>query len=621
MKYLLVGINAKYIHSNLALYSLRAYARKYAGVDVSISEYTINMQVEEIVRDIYEQSPDFIAMSVYIWNVEIIKKVVRDLKAIMPAVTIFLGGPEVSFESKEFLEANHMVDCIMIGEGEATFTELIKTIDATTTSTDIIDSIDATVTSTDIIDSIDTTVTSTDITSFSMINSIALRDAYAGIRGLCYRDNQDNIITTPAREVLDLSTVPFAYEDLSDFENRIIYYETSRGCPYGCAYCLSSVEKKLRFRDMSLVKEELQFFLDNKVKQVKFVDRTFNADHRRSLELLEFIKTNDNGITNFHFEIAGDILTNEEIDILNSLREGLVQLEIGVQSTNAKTLDAINRHTDMNKLKANVSRLLKPNNIHIHLDLIAGLPYDDAESFANSFNEVYGMKGHELQLGFLKMLKGAPISKEGVRYSAYPPYEVLATDYLSYNDICELKKIEDVLEIYHNSCQFVRSEEYLLTFHKSPYEMYKGLAKYNSGIQSKRAVRYENILAYAVSLNCENNEVESISATEAMDSKQAEASKAEATDSMKAGVSTTVDIEYLRRLLTLDYYAREKAKARPVFATDISMYKEDLKNINKEFQSRNVHIEPMWNSNGFYIFDYDSKSAITGNAAVIIWNQ
>lgn len=558
MKYLLVGINAKYIHSNLALYSLRAYAKKYSSIEPSIKEYTINMPISEIVQGIYEENPDFIGISTYIWNVDMVMQVVRDLRLLLPHSIIYLGGPEVSFESEAVLASNPSLNGIMVGEGEQTFLELIQYYES------------------------NGSLVSTDL---------------ANIPGLCFRNpTTGEITTTSPRATIDLSTLPFAYSDLSEFENKIIYYETSRGCPFGCSYCLSSVDKSLRFRSMDLVKEEFLFFLNHKVPQVKLVDRTFNIDHKRSLDMLRFLKENDNGITNFHFEIAGDILTDEEIDIINSLRPGLIQLEIGVQSTNCHTLEAINRHTQLEKLQYNVAKLLKGGKVHIHLDLIAGLPYEDLDSFKASFNDVYSMNGHELQLGFLKVLKGAPINSmvedQNIKHSGYAPYEVLSTKYLSYSDICELKRVEEMLEIYHNSCQFTHSEQFALSREDTAYDFYLGLADYYKEkgqlvIQCKRAVRYELFLNYAT--------------------QKYELSEEE--------------IQTLRYLLTLDYYSREKAKARPSFAPSIDKQKSEIREIMdqllKDTPSGNFHIEPTVSSSdsttSYMIFDYSKKSPITGN--------
>lgn len=553
MKYLLVGINAKYIHSNLALHSLKSYAGVYSTVTPVVHEYTINMPISDIIHGIYSEAPDFIGFSTYIWNVEIIKQIIRDIKQLLPDTVIFLGGPEVSYDSKNILEDYPEITGIMLGEGEHTFVELIKYYEHEISS---------------------------------------LQD----IKGLFYYDSNSNeYVSTPVRNPIDLSTVPFPYEDINDFENRIIYYETSRGCPFGCSYCLSSVDKTLRFRDLELVKKEFKIFLEANVPQVKLVDRTFNIDHKRSISMLNFIRDNDNGITNFHFEIAGDILTDEEIDIIQSLRPGLIQLEIGVQSTNDCTLRAINRHTNLERLKNNVAKLLKNNNVHLHLDLIAGLPYEDLSSFKQSFNQVYSMGSHELQLGFLKLLKGAPINhdvkEQNIIYSSFAPYEVLSTKYLSYENICELKRAEEMLEIYHNSCQFSYSEKFLLDLEKSPYDMYYNLSKYYQEknqlvIQCKRVIRYELLLNYAIEKH-----------------------------------AITIDMEnHLRYLLTLDYYCRERAKARPAFALPIDKYKSEIRRINEQLSltepNTQFHVEPEYGSDRFVIFNYSKKSVITSNVLI-----
>lgn len=551
MKYLLVGINAKYIHSNLAVYSLREYAKRATCADISIAEYTINMQPSDILRQICEIDADFIGISTYIWNMRFVEELLLDIKKIKPSVILALGGPEVSYDTVSLMERFPSIDLVMLGEGEETFAELIHHYEGKSPDLD-------------------------------------------DIKGICFRRNSE-IVTTAQREVLDMSSIPFPYGNLKEFENKIIYYEASRGCPFRCSYCLSSVEKSLRFRDMKLVLEELQFFLNNKVKQVKFVDRTFNANPSRCAQILQFLKENDNNITNFHFEIAGDILTEEEISIINSMRPGLVQLEIGVQTTNEQTLCAINRKTDMKVLKENISRLLAPANVHIHLDLIAGLPFEDYDSFRNSFNEVYAMNGHELQLGFLKMLKGAPINdlrdEQGIVASDLAPYEVFSTKYLSYEDISRLKMCEEMLEIYHNSLQFTESGQYILKYEKSPFDFYLSLAEYykQNGylcIESKRARRYEILLDYFKERFAPSEE----------------------------------EIEELRLKLTLDYYKREKAKSRPDFAPSITRNKEinDFLSTHEEFDRNQIHIEPL-DDEHFALFDYRNRSPVTGNTEYILF--
>lgn len=563
MKFLLVGINAKYIHSNPAVYSLRAYAKDRLNLEndtIEICEYTINQLIDEVLTDIYEKKADVVAFSTYIWNVEMVMKIARELKQLAPKTHIWLGGPEVSFNYRERLENNTFLTGIIIGEGEETYKELVK-------------------------------------------NYIDDLGSLENIKGLAYNAGE-GVVVTEDRECLDFSTIPFPYSNLTDFEDRIVYYETSRGCPFKCSYCLSSVEKSLRLRSMDLVKKELKFFIDNKVAQVKFIDRTFNCNRQRTIELLKFIKENDNGITNFHFEIAGDILTDEECEILNGLRTNLVQLEIGVQSTNPDTLEAINRKTDMNKLAWNIEKLISKDNIHIHLDLIAGLPFEDYKSFIKSFNDVYSFHPHELQLGFLKMLSGAPIGQrieeDDIKYRQYPPYEVLATKYISFDEITELKKVEEVLEIYYNSRQFKNTIKWLEGLEDNPFQMYRNIAAFyeKNGLfkfQSARSKRYDNLLAYVK----ENH----------------------------PGME-----EICKEYMTIDYYLREKAKSRPEFAgelaydmakdfymkeSNIDRYLPDYKTMDSKTIQRTTHYEKLQAIGKTIVFDYQDKCGIDKEARLI----
>lgn len=346
MKTLLIAINAKYIHSNLAVYSLKASAGQWKD-EVEIAEYTINHLREDILADIYRRKPDVAAISCYIWNMEYVQSLLKDLKKVLPEVDIWLGGPEVSYDCEEVLVREPSVRGIMAGEGETTFRELLGWYHG--------------------------------------------EGSLAEIKGLVYRDEAGKFCRTGVREYEKLDELPFVYEDMTKFQNRIIYYESSRGCPFSCSYCLSSIDKRVRFRSLPLVKKELAFFLEQKVPQVKFVDRTFNVNHARTKELLRFIKENDNGITNFHFEISADLLDDEEIGLLNSLRPGLVQLEIGVQSTDGQVLTAIHRAVDFDVIVDKVRRIQKGRNVHQHLDLIAGLPYGTLKEFRSSFNDVYSL--------------------------------------------------------------------------------------------------------------------------------------------------------------------------------------------------------------------------------------
>ena len=456
MKILLTAINAKYIHSNLAVYSLRANLREYKEW-VKLKEYTINHQREYILQDIYKEKPDVIVFSCYIWNIEFVNGILEDLGRLLPDTQIWLGGPEVSYQTEEYLGCHENVLGIMRGEGEETFYEIVKGY---------------------------------------VENSLDL----SRICGLTYRNAFKDICHNADRALLDMNNLEFAYEDLKDFENRIIYYESSRGCPYSCAYCLSSVDKTVRFRSLEKVKKELQFFLDYKVPQVKFVDRTFNCKRSHTMGILKYIKEHDNGVTNFHFEVSADLLNEEELELLSSLRDGLVQLEIGVQSANPETLKAIHRFADFEKLKSNVMRIKRAGNIHEHLDLIAGLPYEDYDSFGRSFDAVYAMEPEELQLGFLKVLKGAYLypdtKKYGICYSHTPPYEVLYTKELSYDEIIRLKNIEEMVEVYYNSRQFGCSLRFMEAFFETPFRMYEALGDYYEerglfSLSHSRLRRYE----------------------------------------------------------------------------------------------------------------------------------
>lgn len=566
MKFLLVGINSKYIHSNPAIYSLRQYAVKVGKIpseNICLSEYTINELPEMILRDIYEKKCDVCMFSVYIWNVAYVKRISRELKEISPNTEIWWGGPEVSFNTEELLNDNVNIKGVVRLEGEETVSEIMK----------------------------------------HYFNMGDLSD----IKGITYRED-NGIHFNDDRECLDFSKVPFPYEDLSDFDNRIIYYEASRGCPFKCSYCLSGVDKTLRFRDLNTVKGELKFFIDRQVPQVKFVDRTFNSNSQRTVEILKFIRDNDNGVTNFHFEIAGDILSKEEIDILSSLRPALVQLEIGAQSTNPTTLEAVHRITDMDKQAVNVKKLLSNGNIHIHLDLIAGLMYENLDSFKKSFNDLYAFKPHELQLGFLKMLHGAAITEgieeHEIKYSPYPPYEILSNKYLSYEDILSLKRVENVLEDYYNSGQFTHTIRWLESLEDTPFEMFVNIADFIKAkgyekLQSSRAKKYEILLSYIIGKD--------------------------------SGLS-----DKAREYLTLDYYLRENAKKRPDFAfkSDYRIFRDiycDEKFIGTNLSEyagtdsasiqRQTHAEKfeyIFDTPKVVIFDYKRRNPVTYDARIIM---
>ena len=504
MKFLLTAINAKYIHTNPAIYSLRAYAGEQLRPYIELAEYTINNFLQDILADIYQRKPDVVAFSCYIWNWRLVQELIVELPKLLPDTDIWLGGPEVTYDAPEILQKYPRLTGIMVGEGEATFKALLESY-----------------------------------VSHSEVREVA---------GLCLPSGY-----TLEREPMDMNELPFLYEDLEPFQNKIIYYESSRGCPYRCSYCLSSIDKKVRIRDIGVVKKELQFFLDNQVKQVKFVDRTFNCNHEHAMAIWQYLYENDNGVTNFHFEISADILREDEIALLRKLRPGLAQLEIGVQSTNPHTLAAIQRVMNVERLEEIVAAIQAGENIHQHLDLIAGLPYEDYESFAASFNRVYAMKPEQLQLGFLKVLKGSYMHEQanayGICYLDKPPYEVLSTKWLSYEEVIKLKRVEEMVELYYNSNQFTHTLAFLERAFSTPFAMFEALAEFylergyfvNS---PARVQRYQVLLEFA-------------------------------------GKQDGQHLAVYRELLTYDMYLRENLKSRPEFAGDIT--REAVKNRIRAF--------------------------------------
>ncbi|MCM1245003.1 MAG: DUF4080 domain-containing protein [Roseburia sp.] len=471
-KILLTAINAKYIHSNPAIYSLRANAGKYKE-QVELAEYTINHRPEEILEGIYKREPEAVGFSCYIWNIEYVLCVAENLKKVLPHVMIVLGGPEVSYDAEQVLKQHPYIDLIMVGEGEHTFREFLRCFLEGKMETELAD-----------------------------------------VRGLCFRRN-GTCVVTPPRVPADMNELCFPYQNVWDMENRIIYYETIRGCPFSCSYCLSSVEKSVRFRDCQTVFEELSFFLKNKVRQVKFVDRTFNCKHEHAYKIWKYIYEHDNGITNFHFEIGGDLLREEDFELFEKFRPGLVQFEIGVQSTNAQTIQAIRRKMELPVLKEHIRKVRETGKIHQHLDLIAGLPYEDYKLFHRSFNEVYEMKPDQFQLGFLKILKGSYMQEMreeyGIQYGSRPPYEVLSTRWLSYADILKLKQVEEMVEVYYNSFQFQATMALLQICCPDAFRMYEELGKYYEekgyfGKKHSRISRYEILWEYVTGRYPEKSE-------------------------------------------------------------------------------------------------------------------
>ena len=544
MKILLAACNAKYIHSNLAVYDLQAYASEYTD-HIILKEYTINQQKDDIMRDIYLEHPDVVCVSCYIWNISFVKELMADLAKILPDADFWAGGPEVSYDAEKFLSENPEFTGVMVGEGEETFQELSG--------------------------------------YYVKKNPEKLEN----ITGICYRDGE-KIIHNGWRQIMDLSSIPFIYKDLSEFKNRIIYYESSRGCPFSCSYCLSSVDKKLRFRDIEMVKKELQFFIDYKVPQVKFVDRTFNCKHDHAMAIWKYINDHDNGVTNFHFEISADLLREEELQEMSTMRPGLIQLEIGVQSTNPDTIKAIHRTMDFEKLKGIVDRIHSFGNIHQHLDLIAGLPYEDYDSFRNSFNDVYALKPQQLQLGFLKVLKGSHMMEMcreyGIVYKNREPYEVLSTKWLDYDHVLKLKNVENMVEVYYNSGQFQKTLEYAESFFPDAFSIYEGLGifymeKGYGDVSHTRMRRYEILLEY----------LETVPGI----------SRAEVADRM-----------------ILDLYLRENLKSRPGFAGDQKPYEKLVWDYRKRAHvPKNAHVEVFGNGRALY-FDYNRKDPLDNNAYV-----
>lgn len=546
MNILLVAINAKYIHSNLAVFSLRRHGTAHSASDIDIAEYTINQPLERILADIMKRDPDVLFLSCYIWNISHVRNLVSDISKIRPDMDIWLGGPEVSMDAELALSQMPGAKGMIRGEGERAFSELVKKYESESSG-------------------------------------------FFDICDITYRDNAGSIITNPSGSRMDLNEIEFPYENLSSFDNRIIYYESSRGCPFRCSYCLSSVDKSPSFRSIDKVRTELQFFIDRKVPQVKFIDRTFNCDHRRAAEIWRYIADNDNGITNFHFEIAADILTEEELELLSGMRPGLVQLEIGVQTTNEKTLREIRRPMDFSAVCENVSRILSRGNVHVHLDLIAGLPYENAISFRKSFNDVFALRPHQLQLGFLKVLKGSPMEQNcreyGLLHTDAAPYEVLKTAWISYAELSALKSAERMLDAYYNSGQFAKSLEFLLQSDAAcdAFGIFEKLAAWyeERGLDRFRMSRnslYENFLNFGMELLHEDG-----------------------------------DRKAFRDTLVFDYYARDNVKSRPSFLGEATVDRDFMKAFYSGSRTaRNMtHLEMI--DGRLLLFDYSQRDPVTGN--------
>ena len=576
MKILLVAVNAKYIHSNLAVYSLKASAGLYE-TSVELAEYTINHQTDEIFRSIYQKKPQLLFFSCYIWNRRVILETAENIRRVLPDTVIWAGGPEVSYDAEEFLRENPQFDGVMKGEGERTFYRLLDYY-------------------------------------------CSLKGTLSQIPGIAYREKETGAVrvTGPGEILKTLDELPFVYDHPEKFQNRIIYYESSRGCPFSCSYCLSSIDKRVRFRSTEKVKQELLFFLKHRVPQVKFVDRTFNCSHSRAEELWQFIRDHDNGVTNFHFEIAADILTDKEVEILSGMRPGLVQLEIGVQTVNERTLAAIHRTAEFEKIASRVNQIAASENIHQHLDLIAGLPYEDFESFQSSFDTVYRLHPQELQLGFLKVLRGSEMHRRaeeyGIVYRSECPYEVLKTKWISCDELIRLKEVEEMLEVYYNSQQFRNTMAALEQIFGRPFELYASLADYykKNELDGKS---YSRMQRFSILREFIRRPLQERSLTD--------------------------QENRFDELLTFDFYLRENGKSRPDWAPELISYQTEMaafyreeeqtrtylpayENMTWKQMMRMTHLERFTSDvlgNGssgtqWLLFDYRVRNPLTGDAAV-----
>ena len=580
MRFLLCGINAKYIHSNLAIFSLKAYAdrKKIPGAEIILKEYTINNYVDDILQDLYEEKADIVIFSCYIWNISFVRELAVELKKVSPNVKIWAGGPEVSYAANKFLIENPAFDLIMQGEGEEVFSELIqlelearsqlkgenKKLENKKVLSETMRDGQSTKSKQSIEDrhfeekeNVYPT-NDIDMSKLQKLQGIAVRaftEKAAFENGESNIENKTKIINTGFATLMDMDTIPFVYEDFHLFEHKILYYETSRGCPFRCSYCLSSVDKTVRFRSLPVVKKELDAFLAAKVPQVKFVDRTFNCNRKRAIDIWSYLVEHDNGITNFHFEISSDLLGEEELELFKKMRPGLIQLEIGVQSTNGETVDAIHRHMDLEKLFHYVDRVHALGNIHQHLDLIAGLPYENYERFGVSFDDLYAHEPDQLQLGFLKVLKGTVMEEEvkkyNILYRNQPPYEVLGTKWLSYDEIILLKGVEELVELYYNSGQYTLTLKYAVPFFESPFRFYELFSAWYRGkgyhkLNHNRLEKY-NILREFLREHIDENEWDT-----------------------------------LDEIMLYDMYLRENVKGRPAWAKDTAQYKKEWKTLYRE---------------------------------------
>ena len=598
MKIVLAAINAKYIHANLAVYSLKASAARACNAQISIAEYTINNYIDDILPGLYKERPDVLAFSCYIWNISMVEELADLIHKAAPWIEIWFGGPEVSYDAEDVLRRNPAVRLVMCGEGEGTFCELTA---ATCNAADASGGIAPA--SGGIVD-----VSGTAKADRTKWVSVQREGRYPGlsdetlrgIKGIVFRNAGGRAEATGPRAPVDMDSLPFPYEDMTAFKNKIIYYESSRGCPFSCSYCLSSIDRQVRFRSLELVKRELGFFLEHRVPQVKFVDRTFNCRHDRTMAILSFIREHDNGITNFHFEITADLLNAQELELLGSLRPGLVQLEIGVQSVNEVTIQAIDRKMDVEKLSSIVRHIRRGHNVHQHLDLIAGLPFEGLESFRQSFNAVYALLPQQLQLGFLKVLKGSRMQQMSGEYGIVsrtrPPYEVISTRWLSFDDVLFLKGIEEMVEVYYNSGQFFMSLTYLAHFFETPFDMFAAMAQEyersaDRGKRFGRLERYEMLKDFGSRIK-------------------------EAKEASGAQDAPVFNVEIFDAILLYDLYLRENIKSRPAWAPDESRVKAavsrfyDTPQIREQYMpdTEGMNIRQLKHETHVEFFDWDVPS-------------
>ncbi len=440
MKVILVGVNSKFVHSNLAIRYLKAYTEDL-NYTCKNMEFSINDRVERVVEELLQEKPNFIGFSCYIWNIDFIIQLANLIKLVNPDIEIAYGGPEVTYNPKEFLSTN-VGEYVIEGEGEESYRELI-------------------------------------INKLKEINNGEIIESITGI----YIKRKNNISYGGKRSLMDMNNIIFPYDEAENLDNKIVYYEGSRGCPFNCKYCLSSTIHGVRFLDINRVRKELKFFIEKGVSLVKFVDRTFNCNKVFANAIWEFLIA-EGGETIFHFEISADLLSIESIEILKRAPKDMFQFEIGVQSTNEEVLKSINRTIKFSDISKKVRELNELNNIKQHLDLIAGLPGENYESFKKSFNDVYKIEPEELQLGFLKLLKGSQMRDEsdkwGIVYSPYPPYEVLKTKDITYDELIRLKKVEHMVDKYLNSGKFNNIIKFFLCSNvfAEPFDFYYELSRF-----------------------------------------------------------------------------------------------------------------------------------------------